>query len=138
MTQINAYLTFDGNCREAMTFYQECLDSELYLQTVGESPVAAQMTAEWQQKILHASLTKGNLVLMGSDMNRTSLIKGNSITLSINCSSEEELTTFFTRLSAGGKIIDPIADMFWGAKFGAFTDKFGINWIVNYDKNQTL
>lgn len=137
MTQINAYLTFDGNCREAMTFYHECLGGELYLQTVGESPMAGQMSAEWQQKILHASITKGSLVLMGSDMNRTSLVRGNSVTLSINCSSEDELNTFFGKLSAGGQIIDPVADMFWGAKFGAFTDKFGINWIVNYDKNQS-
>lgn len=136
MTQINAYLSFNGNCREVMTFYKECLGGELTLQTVEESPVAAEVPKEMSQAILHASLTKGNLILMGSDMTRTELIKGNSITLSINCSSEEEINTFFTNLSAGGQVIDPLADMFWGAKFGAFIDKFGTNWIVNYDKNQ--
>jgi PhnB protein len=56
MTQINPYLHFDGNCREAMTFYRESLGGELALQAVGDSPMASQMPAEAQKKILHASL----------------------------------------------------------------------------------
>jgi PhnB protein len=136
MTQINAYLNFNGNCRDAMTFYQACLGGELSLQTVGESPVAGNMPAEAKDRIMHASLTKGELVLMGSDMMGAALKPGNQITLSINCSSEEEINTFFANLAEGGQIQDPVADMFWGAKFGALIDKFGISWIVNYDKNQ--
>lgn len=136
MTQINAYLNFNGNCRDAMTFYQACLGGELSLQTVGESPMAGNMPAEAKDRIMHASLIKGGLVLMGSDMMGAELKSGNQITLSINCSNEEEINTFFANLSAGGQIQDPVADMFWGAKFGALIDKFGISWIVNYDKNQ--
>ena len=135
MTTINPYLNFNGNCREAMTFYQACLGGELSLQVVADSPMADRMPAEAQQSILHASLTKGALVLMGSDMAGASLEKGNSVSLSINCSSEEEIKSFFINLAAGGHVRDPLANMFWGALFGALTDKFGINWILNYDKN---
>ena len=74
---------------------------------------------------------------MGSDMvGPDGFNKGNNIALSVNCSSEEEINTFFSKLSAGGKIIDPLKVQFWGAIFGVLTDKFGINWMFNYDKNQ--
>jgi PhnB protein len=67
MTQINPYLRFSGNCREAMSFYQECLGGDLTLTTVGETPMAKQMPAEAQKQIMHASLNNGRVVLLGSD-----------------------------------------------------------------------
>jgi PhnB protein len=137
MTQINAYLHFNGNCREAMTFYKDCLNAELSLQKIEGSPLEAQCPASMKNSIMHASLTKGSLLLMGSDMiGPDGFIKGNNIALSLNCSSEDEINTFFSRLSEGGKIIDPLKVQFWGAMFGVFDDKFGIRWMLNYDKNQ--
>ncbi len=137
MTQINAYVGFNGQCREAMTFYKECLGGELTLQTIAETPVAAQCAEGMQNSIMHSSLTKGNLLLMGSDMTGPDgYNQGNNIALSLNCSSEEEINTFFSKLAEGGKIIDPLKVQFWGAIFGVLTDKFGINWMFNYDKNQ--
>ena len=137
MTQINAYINFSGNCREAMTFYKECLGGELTLQTVGGSPIEAQCPAGMKDDILHATLTKGVLLLMGSDMvGPGGLVKGNNIALSLNCSSEEEINTFFSKLSESGNIIDPLKVQFWGAMFGVLTDKFGIRWMLNYDKIQ--
>jgi PhnB protein len=92
MAQINSYLTFNGNCREAMTFYKECLGGELMLQTVGGSPLAEQMPPKMKDCILHATLTNGNLILMGSDMvSHTGLIKGNAVSLSLMCISEKKL-----------------------------------------------
>ena len=96
MTQINAYLNFNGNCREAMTFYQQCLGGELTLQTIEGSTVEAQCPAAMKDQILHASLLKESLVLMASDMTGPDgFIKGNTIALSLNCSSEKEIKTFF-------------------------------------------
>ena len=66
MTQINAYLNFNGNTREAMSFYQQCLGGELVMQKISESPMAAQMPSEMGPKILHSSLTKNGLVLMAT------------------------------------------------------------------------
>jgi len=77
--------------------------------------------------------------LMGSDMaGPEGIISGNNIALSVNCSSEKEINEFFLRLSASGKIIDPLKEQFWGAIFGVLTDKFGIRWMFNYDKNQNV
>ncbi len=61
-------------------------------------------------------------------------IKGNNIALSLNCSSEDEINTFYSKLSAGGKILEPLKDSFWGSLFGCFTDKFNIMWMLNFEK----
>ena len=135
MTQINAYINFGGNCREAMVFYKDCLGGDLALQTVQGSPIEAQCPAEIQHQILHASLMKDSLVLMGSDMQGPEgFVNGNNIALSLSCSSEEEINRFFTRLSDGGKITHALMKSFWGATFGVLTDRFGIRWMLNYDR----
>ena len=137
MTQINSYLTFGGNCREAMTFYKNCLGGELTLQTIGESPLADKMPPQMQEGILHATLTKGTLVLMASDMvGENGLTKGNAVSLMLNCSSENEIKTFYNSLSAGGQATHPLENSFWGALFGDLTDKFGNHWLLHFDKNQ--
>jgi len=135
MAQINAYLNFNGYTRDAMTFYKECLGGELVMQKLAESPMAAKMPSEMGNKILHSSLTKNGLVLMASDMLGNGIVPGNNVMLCINCSSEEEINTFFTNLAAGGKIKDPLHQSFWGATFGSLTDKFGMHWIFNYSKS---
>jgi PhnB protein len=132
MTQINPYLTFNGNCREAMTFYQHCFDGELHMQTVGESPMADQWPAAIQKRILHASLKRKNLVLLASDMaSEKGLIKGNIISLALGCSSEKEIRHFFRQLSDGGKITHPLHRFFDGT-IGALTDKYGMNWVLKH------
>ena len=136
MTQINSYLTFGGNCREAMTFYKNCLGGELELQTIGESPLADKMPPQMKDSILHATLTKGALVLMASDMvGEKGLIKGNAVSLMLNCSSEDEIRTFYKKLSTGGQATHPLEDSFWGALFGDLTDKYGNQWLLHFDKN---
>jgi PhnB protein len=135
MTHINAYLNFNGQCREAMTFYQQCLGGELVMQKISESPMAARVPSEMGAKILHSSLTKENLVLMASDMMGNNIVKGNSINLCVNCSSTEEINSFFNNLSLDGKVIEPLHQSFWGAMFGVLIDKFGVNWMFNYSKN---
>ncbi|MEP7256430.1 MAG: VOC family protein [Ferruginibacter sp.] len=135
MTQINSYLTFNGNCREAMNFYKECLGGELILQTIGESPMADKMPAKMKECILHSTLEKGPLLLMGTDcVPPPGLIRGNSVSLSLNCSSEEEIRSYYEKLSAGGNTTHPLEDTFWGAVFGGLTDKYGNHWLLNFNK----
>jgi PhnB protein len=135
MTQINAYLNFSGNCREALSFYKDSLGGELSLQTVEGSPMEAGCPGAMKHQILHGSLTKNGLILMGSDMvGPEGLIQGNNISLSLSCSSEKEINHFFSALSAGGKVIEPLKLQFWGAMFGVLTDKFGIRWMLTYDE----
>ncbi|MBK6379552.1 MAG: VOC family protein [Chitinophagaceae bacterium] len=137
MTLINSYLTFNGNCREAMNFYKDCLGGELTLQTIGESPLADKMPPQMKECILHASLVKDSLVLMGSDMvGEKGLIKGNNVSLAINCSSDEEIQNFYEKLSAGGNKDHALEESFWGATFGDLTDKYGNHWLLNFEKNK--
>ncbi len=136
MTFIHTYLTFNGNCREAMTFYKECLGGELMLQTIGESPVSAEIPAFMKPFILHSSLTKGNLVLTASDMvPESGLTAGNTVSLLLDCNTEEEARTFYARLSADGIATHPLESTFWGALFGGLTDKFGLHWLINFEGN---
>ena len=133
--QIYGYLTFNGNCREAMTFYQECLGGELCFQTIGESPLSDKMSKKMKVHILHSTLTKGNLVLMGSDMvGELGLLKGNNVSLSLNCGSEDEIKTCYAKLSSGGKANHPLENSLWGALFGDLTDKFGNHWILHFNR----
>jgi PhnB protein len=74
---------------------------------------------------------------MGSDMvSEQGLIKGNSVSLMLNCSSEEEVRACYDKLSAGGQATHPLHVTFWGALFGDLTDKFGNHWLLHFDKNQ--
>ena len=139
MTKINSYLTFNGNCREAMTFYKECLGGELTQETVGESPMAEQMPAQMKESILLSMLTSESIVIMGSDMApETGLIKGNAVSLMLNFSKEEETRRIYTNLSKGGNATHPLEVTFWGALFGNLTDKFGNQWMLNFHNTQNL
>jgi len=136
MAHLNPYLNFDSNCREAMNFYKDCLGGELEMQTVGEMPaMAAQMPSSMKDQILHSKLTNGDIVIMASDLSREKRVEGNSYHLCINCDSDAEITRFYTNLSAGGKIVEPLADMPWGGRYGALTDKYGKHWIFNFQKS---
>jgi PhnB protein len=135
MSQVNVYLTFNGCCREAMSFYKSCLGGQLQFQTIGESPMANKMPETMKDLILHASLTKDKLILLGSDMvPEQGLIIGNAVSLVLNCESEEEINNRYNLLSEGGKKDHPLEITFWGATFGDLTDKYGNRWLLNYLK----
>ena len=137
MNQLQAYLHFDGNCRQAMTFYRQCLGGELALQTVGETADYGQSPGDGADRILHGSLTTDGFVLLASDLHVAGgLVKGNSVSLMLNCGSETEINERFANLSADGDVLHPVEPTFWGALFGDLTDQYGIHWYLNFDKNQ--
>ncbi len=130
------YLTFNGNCREAMTFYQKCLGGELFLQTINDSPLTESMSGKMKNCILHASLTQSTFSILGSDMVPDSgLIRGNAVSLSLECSNEDEISERFNSLSEGGIIRHPIEQTFYGSLLGGLTDKFGNHWLLHFNKN---
>jgi PhnB protein len=136
MAHINSYLTFNGNCHEAMTFYRDALGGELMFQTIGESPMSAQMPTKMKDYILHSTLTKGALTLMASDMvGEEGLLRGNTVLLMLNCTSGEETRRVYQNLSQGGQATHPLETTFWGALFGGLTDKFAHHWLLIFDKN---
>lgn len=137
MTLIHAYLHFNGQCREAMNFYQQCLGGELTLQKVGESPMAAQLPSEMSAHILHGQLLKENLVLLASDMCSISFPRNNnsSVALCLQCSELAEAYAYFEKLAEGGTVKTPLHQTFWGATYGELTDKFGTHWLLNCSRN---
>lgn len=132
MSNIHPYLTFNGNCREAMTFYRDCIGGELFFQTVGETPLADKMPERMKELILHSSLTKDRMQLLASDMvPDAGLKKGNTISLSLMCDSEEEIRITYRKLSEGGQPTHPIEKTFFGALLGGLADKYGNHWLLH-------
>lgn len=144
MTTVNTYLTYDGNCEEAFTFYKSVFGGDFqYIGRFKDMPPQEgmpPMTAEEGEKIMHVSLpVSKETVLMGSDAGGewcANLIKGNNFSVSVNTDSTEEADRIFNGLSADGKVTMPMDKTFWGSYFGMFTDKFGINWMVSFENQQ--
>ncbi len=137
MPTFNPYINLPGNTEEAFNFYKSVFGGEFTtLQRFSETPVADRVPAAERNMIMHVALPvgKGN-VLMGTDALESmghKLTFGNNFNISIEADSKEEAKRIFDKLSAGGKIEQPIKDEFWGAYFGMFADKFGIRWMINY------
>jgi PhnB protein len=133
MKGLITYLNFDGNCREAMKFYERSLGGQLHMVPFSEAP--GNFPQEAKDRIMHASLTIGSAAIMASDtMPGTPFKQGNNFSLCINSESLEETEKLFNILGENGKVTMPLQDTFWGARFGMLTDQFGINWMFNFEK----
>ena len=135
MATIVAYLTHQGNCREAMTFYKDCFGGELNLMTLGESPVGAQASAAEKDLIMHADLRSRSLRLMASDNlgGGVPVTTGTMINLMVYCESEEEIRAIFPKLAREGRVNSELKVEFWGSLYGDITDRYGVRWMLNYD-----
>ena len=128
-SRLNPYITFAGNARQAMEFYQSALGGELAMNTFAEfgndGPDA--------DKIMHANLeTPDGFTLMASDtppgMEESS---GTNIAISLSGDDNDKLRGYWDQLTEGAKVTMPLERQVWGDEFGQFTDKFGIQWMVN-------
>ncbi len=136
MAEFNAYLRFNGNCRDAMLFYQKSFDGNVHLMTIGESPVKDQMPPEMHDKIMHSIMTSGSVMIMGSDMmGDKEYVHGTSMAICLVCKSKEEIERLFANLSEGGTITQPLAEMIFGM-YGDLIDKYGFSWIFQYGEGQ--
>ena len=135
---LNTYLNFDGNCREAFEFYRSVFGGEFdVMETFRNGPSDMGVPQEEMDNIMHVSLPIGDSVLMGSDMPSGFGIThtaGNNFSISVSPDTKEESDRLFVALSEGGAVTMPMADMFWGSYFGSCTDKFGVNWQVNFEQ----
>ncbi len=141
MAQINPHINFNGNAEEAFNFYKSVFGGEFskimrFKELSGpEFPVAENDA----NKIMHIALPIGKNILIANDvpesMGRTNENENRS-KISISAESKEEADKLFNGLSEAGKIEMPIADSPWGSYFGMFRDKYGIEWIVDFDPRQ--
>lgn len=140
MASLNPYLNFKGNTEEAFNFYKSVFGGEfLTLQRFKDTPDGDKIAEADRDKIMHVALPIGGNILMATDALESMgqhLQVGTNISLSVDAASEAEAEKIFQALSAGGKVEMPLEKAFWGALFGMLTDRFGIQWMVNYDYNQ--
>lgn len=136
MNNLSIYLTFNGNCQEAMGFYQEIFQDTLDSRTYEGSPV--EVPEEYKHKVLHARLDIGGAYLMASDgMPGTQANMGDATHISISVGETEEAKRIFDRLSQEGTIKMPLQKTFWSPLFGMLTDKFGVHWMIDTEPSQT-
>lgn len=141
MASINPYLNFDGKTEEAFNFYKSIFGGEfLIMQKMNETPEGNKLPPNEQSRIMHVSLPIGkNSMLMGSDIMPSmghTLNTGNNFHIAIAAESENDARKFFDGLAAGGQVVMPLEKTFWNAYFGMLIDKFGVQWMINYDYNQ--
>jgi PhnB protein len=139
---LNPYLTFDGNCEDAFNFYKSVFGGKFgYVGRFREMPQVEGMKVPDTEgdKIMHISLPiSKESILMGSDSFEAfgnATIAGNNFSVSITVPSQAKADKLFNGLSTGGKVTMPMNNTFWGSYFGMLTDKFGIQWMISYDKN---
>src|SRR5690606_10738475 len=126
---LNPYLMFEGNCREAMAFYQSLFGGTLQSMTFGE--VDDSCPKAMRDSIMHSSLITDELVLLGSDNPDPKPLGSGNISLALNGTDEQRLTEVFRQLSEGGQMVIPLERQMWGDLFGVVSDRFGIDWMVN-------
>ncbi|HYC87671.1 MAG TPA: VOC family protein [Thermoanaerobaculia bacterium] len=132
MPQLAPYLSFDGNCAEAMRFYERVLNGKLEaMMKNSDTPAADQLPPGNEDRIMHAMLTAGELVLMAGDapVGQHSPMQG--FTLAITYPTAAEARAVFDALSEGGRVTMPFEKTFWAEGFGMVRDRFGTPWAVN-------
>jgi len=138
MLEVKPYISFKGNCEEAINFYKEKLGAEvLYLGRYDDSPMAGKGPDDM---IMHCSIKIGDTVIMACDNvfeETNPTIVGNNITLSIGTRDIDQAEKAFEQMSDSATIVMPMKETFWAERFGMLTDKFGINWMFNVDKPNT-
>lgn len=130
--QINPYLNFDGDCREALEFYAKTLGGTIeFMQSHADSPMKDQTPPAWRDKILHARLRIGDQVLMASDAPPQHYSPAGAYYISIGVETPEEAEGIWAALSEGAKVDMPLQQTFWAKRFAMFKDRFGTPWMIN-------
>jgi len=130
--EMSPYLIFNGQCVAAFKFYEQTLGGTItFLQTHGESPMKDNVPADWQDKVIHATLAVGDKVLMGSDAPPSHYTAPQGMSVSISGFVPSEGERIFKTLAEQGKVSMPFQKTFWSPGFGMLVDRFGTPWIIN-------
>ncbi len=134
--KLTPYLHFAGNAEEALNFYAEALNGQIImLSRYGDSPMPCD--EDYKQKIIHARLQFGdNLVMISDSFKGQAVATNGNIQLSVEMEDRDKMDKVFAAMAEGGTITMPLADQFWGARFGMLTDKFGVSWMFNSENKK--
>jgi PhnB protein len=134
---LNPFLLFDGNCAEAMTFYQSCLGGELTIIRVADTPMKDQVPAEDHQKVAFGHLRSGAIQISATDWQHPTrpFHRGNTVGVYLTSDNVSELTTVFEKVSAGAdaSLLDPLTDKPFGV-YGHLCDAYGVHWFFRGER----
>lgn len=131
------YFSFDGDAEEALNFYKDAFEGDVVMiMRYGDTP-SSDDTLEYNDRIMHATLRVEEDFIFFCDVKPGKTVKdGTRIDMMLDCKSEERVHQVFDYLAQNGDVVTPVGQQFWGAIFGAVTDKYGIHWGLNYDLPQ--
>ena len=130
--RVSPYLSFDGQCEAAFRFYEQCLGGQLGpIFRYAGSPMADQAPADWQDKVMHGSVTIGDLVLMGADVTPDRYESPRGFSLSLQITSATDAERIFRELGKEGRVVMALEKTFWAERFGMLVDRFGLPWLIN-------
>lgn len=134
-SRLNPYISFNGDARQAMQFYEHVFGGNLTMSTFGEFGAQDSPDAD---KIMHAMLeTPSGFTLMGADTPAgTDYRPGTNISVSVSGDDADELHGYWEKLSDGGTVTVPLEKQMWGDEFGMCVDRFGVAWMVNIAQPQ--
>ena len=137
--QMNPYLSFNGQCEAAFKLYEQCLGGQLGpIFRYAGTPLSDQVPADWQDKVMHGSLTIGGQVVMGGDVAPESYEAPKGFSLSLQMKSTAEAERIFNELSKDGRVTLPLEKTFWAERFGMVVDRFGIPWLINCEGSEQV
>ncbi len=138
---VHPYLSFCGNCREAINFYQHAFETAPpRVMTFGESPAAKDLplTDADKKQVMHGEIViAGSRIMVSDAAKNANITPGNSISFAVTASDEEKLRRWFTALSQGGKVEMEPAETPWSKFYGIVTDKFGVRWQLSHIDEQS-
>lgn len=135
MAVVEPYINFAGKTVEAMEFYKGVFGGEVNVQLAKDGPNAGNTPADKLDQVFHADLDTGSFHLLGSDMMSDNRRPDGDISLALMCDSAEQLRGWFDKFAEGGKVVWPVRDSEWGSVYAQVVDRYGIQWMLNYDKS---
>lgn len=140
MTALSPYINFAGKTAEALEFYRSIFGGDTDITLVKDGPNGSNASPEDANKVFHAFYTTPDFTILAGDMisDEAGRVVGNVYSLALTCDGEDELRTYFDKLSDGGAVVWPVGDSSWDSIYGQVIDRYGIQWMLNFNKHAAM
>jgi PhnB protein len=136
--QMTTYLSFRGQCEEALSLYEQTLGARIgQIFRYEGTPMAGDVPVDWQRKVMHCTLNIGDQVLMAGDVAAEKYEAPKGFSLSLQMNDAVEADRVFKELARDGQIVVQLEKTFWAERFGMVVDRFGVPWMINCDGSDT-
>lgn len=137
MAALEPYINFAGKTAEAIDYYKSIFGGDANVQLAKDGPLADKTPEDKLNQVFHADLTTpaGFHILASDMMSEDQQPVNNVISLALMTDTEEQLKDYFEKLSDGGKVVWPVRESEWGSTYAQVVDKYGVQWMLNFDKS---